>query len=180
MEKGPKSTDSLEKLLKLKRWEEPPPGHIDRLTSRVIARLEAEQVLAKRSVWTQIRELFDFKPLLACGYSATAMALLVLGLQMNEKTPASTTAQFERPSDKDGLRMTTAAVTNQTLPAASFHLPVATGLWKGNDLNSYQVQHPSAVTPATFPSSRFRSVQPLVAPWAPDSSQPAQSATYQP
>ena len=131
-----KQQEALVKLLKLKRWEEPPPGHLDHLSSQIIARIEAERVLPDRpSLWLRLREAFDFKPLVACSYSAAAVGLLVLGLNMQDSTPpASMSSPSKRPlADNVYLTISQPAPVTQESPA-SFRLPNATLLWKTDSL----------------------------------------------
>ena len=126
------STDSLEKLIQLKRWEEPPPGHLDRLSSRIIAQIEADRALANETIWSRFFGVLDFKPVLACAYCAGAMGLLVVGLGMknNLTQPQITT----RPNPADSYRLTGMQALKQPAEArpraASFSLPNRDGLWR--------------------------------------------------
>ncbi len=124
------STDSLEKLIKLKRWEEPPPGHLDRLSSQIIAQIEADRALQRESIWTRIFGVLEIKPVLACAYCAGAMGLLVVGLGMkNELNHPQVTKQ---PKSSDSYRLTGIQSANDpaTARAASFSLPNSQGLWR--------------------------------------------------
>ncbi len=124
------STESLEKLLKLKRWEEPPPGHLDRLSSRIIAQLEADRVVSRESLWSRVFGFLDLKPVLACAYCAGAMGLLVVGLGMKTELQEATQALQKRPAD--GLRMTVIAepAAEARTRAASFSLPDSSRMWR--------------------------------------------------
>ena len=48
----------------------------------------------------------DFKPLLACGYSAVAMGLLLTGLRMNQTMPGAGNAQFTQLELASGAKKT--------------------------------------------------------------------------
>ncbi|MCS1412098.1 MAG: hypothetical protein M2R45_05301 [Verrucomicrobia subdivision 3 bacterium] len=116
----PKSFDSLQKLLRLKRWEAPSEEHLDRLSSRIIAQIKVERVNSNTTWWSRVASFLDFKPVFACAYSATAMSLLVIGLGMNEKK-ADLMQTFQPPSS-DGLSLATCP-TDGDVCSASFSLP---------------------------------------------------------
>lgn len=127
-------TGSLEKLLQLKRWETPPPEHLDRISSRVIARIEADQAVPQETLWSRLCDFLDFKPVLACSYSAVAMGLLVFGLGMKDriKPPAHWGQQgLPAPNQLTGIQLTGVPLQTETNEkAASFRLPSSANLWR--------------------------------------------------
>lgn len=142
--------DSLERLLRLKGLEEPPPGHLDHLSSRIIAQIEADNALASDGVWSRLLGYLDFKPVLACAYSAAAMGLLVVGLGMKDDLQPSKMIQNQPPS---GIRLSsvTELENNSALRAASFRLPSTANLWRNeapdqippNSSSTHPVMHSS-------------------------------------
>lgn len=150
MSKRSNQTESLEKLIKLKRWEEPPPGHLDRLSSRIIAQIEADQVLSKDSFWTRVAGFLDFKPVLACTYSAAAMGLLVVGLGMREDVETPQTVQ---QSTVPGFKLT-GMHQNPSEPepnTSNFRLPSSPGMWRNGD--PAMATAPSGTSPMIIYSS---------------------------
>ncbi len=134
MSKPSHQTGSLEKLLQLKRWETPPPEHLDRISSRVIARIEADQAVPQETLWSRLCDFLDFKPVLACSYSAAAMGLLVFGLGMKDqvKPPPHWGQQgLPAPSHRTGIQLTGVPLQTETNEkAASFRLPSSANLWR--------------------------------------------------
>jgi hypothetical protein len=70
----------LQRLLRLKRYEQPPPGYFDGFSSKVIAELKASQKLHKGSWWERFFIGFDAKPALVCAYSLVVCSSLLYGL----------------------------------------------------------------------------------------------------
>ena len=153
------SSKSLEKLLKLKRWEEPPPGHLDRLSSRIIAQIEADRVVSRESVWSRLFGVLELKPVLACAYCAGAMGLLVVGLGMKTELQRPTQATQKRPTD--GLRMiaVTESASEASSRAASFSLPNSSGLWRDQEDSAWNNSNSSAPYPVVRSSVSGMPVQ---------------------
>jgi hypothetical protein len=87
MNENENNFDSLRRLLKLKRQENPPPGYFNNFSSRVTARIRAEAVagkgaagrLAVEAPWLmKFLQFFEAKPAFAGGF-ALALCLLLLG-----------------------------------------------------------------------------------------------------
>ncbi len=87
MNENENNFDSLRRLLKLKRQENPPPGYFNNFSSRVTARIRAEAAtgkgtaerLAVEAPWLmKFLQFFEAKPAFAGGF-ALALCLLLLG-----------------------------------------------------------------------------------------------------
>jgi hypothetical protein len=76
MSSSPDNFESLEKLLRLKRHEQPPPRYFNEFSGRVMARLERGE---GRSSWWE-RFGFDLRPALAAGVGMVACGLIVYGV----------------------------------------------------------------------------------------------------
>ena len=74
----------VEKLIALKRFETPPPGHQDLLASKIISRLEAEQMRAREPWYLRWMHSLNINPLLTTAYTAAIMALLAFGWHYGE------------------------------------------------------------------------------------------------
>lgn len=78
--------DGLQKLLALKRHEQPPPGYFDRLPGEILHRIRTERlpqpswwdVLTEQHPWLQdVVRLLEARPLAASAVGAVAGALLL-------------------------------------------------------------------------------------------------------
>src|SRR6185503_19048313 len=73
---APDNFDSLEKLLRLKRHEQPPPRYFNEFSGRVMSRIERGE--ARLSWWERFG--FDLRPALAAGAGLVACGLIVYGV----------------------------------------------------------------------------------------------------
>lgn len=96
-----KKFDSLRRLLKLKRHEQPPPGYFNRFSGEVMARIKAGETGNKLGLepgWIQrVVDMFDVKPVFAGAFGMGVCALLVSGVISSEST--STPMAVSNPSD---------------------------------------------------------------------------------
>ena len=84
MNPSPEEFDSLRKLIALKKYEQPPPGFFNHFSDKVIARIEAEKLVARPSFWQRLFPDLEAKPVLACAYGLVITGLLVVGLGISE------------------------------------------------------------------------------------------------
>ena len=75
----PGTPDPLQKLLALKRHEQPPPGYFDRFSAGVQARIEAEERAPRLTRWQQWLAAFDAKPILVGAYGVALAGLVMVG-----------------------------------------------------------------------------------------------------
>jgi len=80
MNSAPEEFNQLRRLLALKRREQPPPGHFNHFSDKVIARIEGEGLCTRNSLWQRLFPEWDAKPVLACAYGLVIMGLLVIGV----------------------------------------------------------------------------------------------------
>jgi len=76
MSSSPDNFESLEKLLRLKRHEQPPPRYFNEFSTRVMARIEHGE--GRPSWWERFG--FDLRPALAAGAGMVACGLIVYGV----------------------------------------------------------------------------------------------------
>jgi hypothetical protein len=78
----------LQKLLALKRHEQPPPGYFYYLPEKIMVRLEQEQEkesLAVHSTWWEwLVARFDARPWLAGAYACAMSGLLIMGFRVSQ------------------------------------------------------------------------------------------------
>lgn len=87
MSASPDNFESLEKLLRLKRHEQPPPRYFNDFSGRVLDRIGRGE--AKRSWWERLG--FDLRPALAAGAGMVACGLMVYGVATTDGDAGSVT-----------------------------------------------------------------------------------------
>ncbi len=90
MNQNTENFEQLRRLLKLKRYEQPPPGYFDRFSSQVIARIRLgergeESAVIERLLWEapwlqRIWAAFEAKPVLAGAFGLAVCGLLISGV----------------------------------------------------------------------------------------------------
>jgi hypothetical protein len=94
--------EPLRRLLKLKRYEQPPPRYFNDFSSKVIQRIKSGRSGAQDNLWDQlnltapwwqrIRSIFEPRPILTGACATALLALVVGGAVYTEKhQPTSTT-----------------------------------------------------------------------------------------
>ena len=76
--------DQVQRLLKCKRYEQPPPGYFNSFSDKVIARIQAEQSAPCSSWWRWLTERFDAKPVFLCAYGLAVSSLLFMGFRLSQ------------------------------------------------------------------------------------------------
>jgi len=76
----PDDFQDLQRLLRLKRHEQPPPGYFEGFSSKVIDEIKASQMVHESSWWERFFMGFDAKPALVCAYSLVVCSSLLYGL----------------------------------------------------------------------------------------------------
>jgi hypothetical protein len=74
----------LGKLLRAKKYEQPPPGYFHSFSDKVIARIQAEEVSDYSSWWSWMVERFDARPALVCAYGLAVSAMLFSGFRLSQ------------------------------------------------------------------------------------------------
>lgn len=78
MESSPEQFETLQKLLKLKRYEHPHPRYFNTFSSQVISRIEAGGALAALPWWQKFG--IDLRALMTVGAGAAACVALFFGM----------------------------------------------------------------------------------------------------
>jgi hypothetical protein len=78
--------DQLRRLLRLKRYEQPPPRYFTAFSFQVVARLKAGQDsgLANDNWWQRVWNAFELRPVLPAAFGAAIGGLLVVGALYTE------------------------------------------------------------------------------------------------
>jgi hypothetical protein len=151
MSQDTENFEQLRRLLKLKRYEQPPPRYFNEFSSRVIARIErGEQgdrnTLAGRMLWEapwlhRIWAALEAKPLMTGAFGLAVCATLITGVIRSEGTdlqavavipgtesPISSPVEFANAVSEDRAVAINAAITSEAfstnpIPALFLDLP---------------------------------------------------------
>ena len=147
MDHQPEQFEQLQRLLKLKRHEQPPPGYFNRFSAQVMARIEVE--LREQPSWLERFWLaFETRPALAASYGILVGGLLISGLVFSQKfedtAPALTLHSNEglrvvgrpmaRVSFEPGFAPPTASQMAAALPAMGSNSATVEMLFNGGFL----------------------------------------------
>jgi len=87
MNQAPEEFEALRKLLKLKRYEQPPPGYFNSFSSQVMARLEVEKhsravdLLSAEAPWARrLVRMLETNPFFAGAFGVAVCSLLIFGI----------------------------------------------------------------------------------------------------
>lgn len=78
MDSSPENFESLQKLLRLKRHEQPPPRYFNEFSGRVIARIQAGEARVAPRWWQRFG--IDLRPVLTATGGIAALGLLFLSV----------------------------------------------------------------------------------------------------
>lgn len=131
--------DDLRRLLAIKRHEQPPPRYFHAFSRQVIGRIQAEQALARLSLFDRLlapfrhfTEGFEAKPLVAGAFGVGICSLLILGLVSSERMDAN---GVPFSTDTQPNKTILATMPNQTIGSSLFERAVAEHLPTGEVVN---------------------------------------------
>jgi hypothetical protein len=127
----------LRKLLALKRHEQPPPGYFNRLSGRILARIEESETASQSTWWDWLVARFDARPILACAYGFTISGLLLMGFRLSQMLGANPDADLATANTGGWLAATPDPVMSRPSPFLQSQFANPAGL----------VQFPSSVEP---------------------------------
>jgi hypothetical protein len=152
MSNAPENFENLQKLLRLKRHEQPPPGYFDSFSNQVIARLEAGDTASGRNWFVELWRYLSARPLSTGLAGATALSLLVLAaVNTHDNTPAT--------PNLANLGAPTTAQWNGSAPTPTTSSPFES--LAGNPANTMAANSTNPVTAVEGLPSLFRTVNPL-------------------
>ncbi|MBI3877411.1 MAG: hypothetical protein HY300_15880 [Verrucomicrobia bacterium] len=104
MDPAPENFDKLQKLLALKRHEQPPHGFFERFPAQVRARIAGPQREPSASWWQRLLETLDARPMLAGAYGLAVGGALLLAVNFLVKPePAPSFTQQPPQPVKDSI-----------------------------------------------------------------------------
>ena len=122
-------SDSVARLLRLKRLEQPPPRYFNDVSNQVISRIERGE--ARVSWWERFG--FDLRPALAAASGALACGLIIYGVA----TAGGGEVNLDSGSLPVGIAMNglggnpEAQAANSTNPVTSYGTPIDRKLFQG-------------------------------------------------
>jgi hypothetical protein len=107
----PEEFEELRKLLRIKRYEQPPPRFFNEFSARVLDRIEAESAstakagtLAGEAPWlVRMLKLLETNSLVAGGFATAVCAMLIGGIVYSESVDQATTAVAAAPGNQASL-----------------------------------------------------------------------------
>jgi hypothetical protein len=165
MSQNTENFEPLRRLLKLKRYEQPPPGYFNNFSRQVIARIQLgergeESAVIERLLWEapwlqRLWAAFEAKPILAGAFGLAVCGLLITGVIYSDKADVQPVALIPVPASVPGSpELANALAANHPLLAKPVNIetaitnPLAALLSDGPSLSGVQAQPASF----TFPS----------------------------
>ena len=156
MSTAPEDFEKLQKLLKLKRHEQPPPGYFNNFSRQVIARLETqrrssrEDLLSAEAPWAKkLVRMLETNPMFAGAFGVAVCALLIFGITTFQYVDRTSVAMVSEDGNAAGptlvSRASSASFSPSINPMLSTNVP---GVSPFGAL-SISVQ-PNTVEPAMF------------------------------
>jgi hypothetical protein len=91
--------DQLRRLLKLKRYEQPPPRYFNSFSAQVLTRLQGAQNSAGGlSWWRRLWDSLELRPMLPAAFGAAVCGVLVFGAVYAENTETAGLGQLNTTS----------------------------------------------------------------------------------
>ena len=121
METAPQDFSRLQKLLALKRHEQPPPGYFDRLPGQILARIKAESAAPAESWWQQFLVGLRTKPAWSLSFSVLVLGALAIGVLSAQRLA---TENDGAPAAAPAVATTVGDDTNAANSAVALQLPL--------------------------------------------------------
>lgn len=84
MNSSPEDFRDLQRLLALKRHEQPPPGYFHYLPDKIAMRVEQDDLSAHSTWWEWLVAKLDARPVLAGAYAFAISGLMLLGFKVSQ------------------------------------------------------------------------------------------------
>ncbi len=98
MNTEPENFEALQKLLKIKKHEQPPPGYFNELPRKVWMRIEQEE--SRGSFWNRWFQAFGLKPSVAYAFGLIICGTLIVSIGSALKTAPESTASHSLPQNE--------------------------------------------------------------------------------
>ena len=152
--------EQLRRLLKLKRYELPPPRYFNSFSAQVVTRLQGAQGSATgHSWWHRLWDSLELRPVLPAAFGAAICGVLVFGAVYAENTGTTGLEQFNTASRESSTPRShlplseLTALPHATLVRASFStnpVPASDSLFDQIRPGMFPGMEPPSV-PASYP-----------------------------
>ena len=88
MNSSPEDFRDLQRLLALKRHEQPPPGYFHYLPDKIAIRIERADLSEHSTWWEWLVQKLDARPVLAGAYAFAVSGLMLLGFKVSQDVQA--------------------------------------------------------------------------------------------
>ena len=139
--------DSLQKLLRLKRHEQPVPRYFRDFSSRVICRIEAGEARVRTSWWERFG--VDLRPILTAAAGMAACALVVVGLVSTLDADTQNLA-IEAAAMSPAILPGFAGAVDESLPAMDYAAGNSTNPIVGSFSSPFRIE----ATPVSYQFGR--------------------------
>ena len=119
---NPNEFESLQRLLALKRHEEPPPGYFDRLPGEVRARIAQAQANPE-PWWRRWLAEWDLSPALATSYAVAAVTLVLGGAWWAKQPGSPGEPQVVTAPVPSDINPTNTLIASNSAPPGLFNPP---------------------------------------------------------
>ncbi len=154
--------EALQRLLALKRYEQPPPGYFNGFADRVLRRIDSGGDLHPLRGWERLPTSLSFKPALAGAFGLAVVGIYTFGLSVSHFVDEQTnqaTASVVEPWPTESVRsgvplqvepaQASALRTDESLMASSMQPVISAGAPRGLFAPGAGLQRAS-LQPASF------------------------------
>lgn len=121
-------SDTVQRLLRLKHYEQPPPRYFEEFSGRVITRIERGE--GRTSWWERFG--FDLRPALGAATGVFACALVIYGVATADDAPSLGVggvnsfggSPLAMPLAADLMANTDSTLANSTNPVSTYGTPI--------------------------------------------------------
>ena len=125
MEPASQDFSKLQRLLALKRHEQPPPGHLDSLAANVRANIRAQRDEAPEPWWRALLPNFQTRPAYSFAFSALAIGAVGVAIFLGQNKPTDNSVASDKTPDNKAAVITEAATNSPSVPALQNPVDIA-------------------------------------------------------
>jgi hypothetical protein len=116
MEPASQDFSKLQRLLALKRHEQPPPGHLDSLAANVRANIRAQRDEAPEPWWRALLPNFQTRPAYSFAFSGLAVGAVGVAILLTQNNPAGNSIASDKTPASNAAAIVDAATNFPSVP----------------------------------------------------------------
>ena len=132
MDSSHKQTVRVERIIALKRFEQPPPGYFHLLPDRIISRIEKGE--GRSGFWETLGAAFGIRPALAYAFGLTVCGAVTVGIFYSPKSEAMAGITGQMPASLWAMSPPRAEMVRESAAPRGLH--VANGFGSTNPVMS--------------------------------------------